>query len=94
MKKFLKWFVCLAAIGSALGLIIAYFCKGECCGDCCDDSQNFTEDDDFDLDSDLEPAPDREYVPLNRTSEDNTADNSSSSEEKANPASDSKTKDK
>lgn len=69
MKKFLKWFISLAAIGSAIGLIIAYFCKGRCCDGCCDDSQDFTEEDDFDLDSDLEPVPDREYVPLNRTSD-------------------------
>ena len=68
MKKFLKWFISLAAIGSAIGLIIAYFCKGGCCDGCCDDSQDCTEEDDFDLDSDLEPVPDREYVPLNRTS--------------------------
>lgn len=69
MKNFLKWFISLAAIGSAIGLIIAYFCKSGCCDDCCDDSQNFTEDDDFDLDSDLEPVPEREYVPLNRAAE-------------------------
>ena len=69
MKKFLKWFISLAAIGSAIGIIIAYFCKGRCCDGCCDDSQDCTEEDDFDLDSDLEPVPDREYVPLNRTSD-------------------------
>ena len=27
MKKFLKWFLGLAAVGTAIGLIIAYFCK-------------------------------------------------------------------
>ena len=66
MKKFLKWFISLAAIGTAIGLIIAYFCKGRSskCG--CDDSQDFTEDEDFDLDSDLKPVRDREYVPLKK----------------------------
>ncbi|MGC4017925.1 MAG: hypothetical protein QM793_00915 [Muricomes sp.] len=69
MKKYLKWFIGLAAIGSAIGLIIAYFCKSRCCGDCCDSLQDTTEDEDFDLDSDLQPVPDREYVPLKKTSE-------------------------
>ena len=81
MKKFLKWFISLAAIGSAIGLIIAYFCKGRCCDDSCDDSQDDTEEDDFDLDSDLEPVPDREYVPLNRTS-DAASDNKSEGTDK------------
>lgn len=89
MKKFLKWFVSLAAIGSAIGLIIAYFCKGRC-DDCnCDDSQDFTEEDDFDLDSDLQPVGDRGYVPLKRTTEaaaDSTAEGTSDQEEKANKA--------
>lgn len=62
MKKFLKWFVTLAAIGTAIGLIIAYFCKGRCCCGCCEEDQDFEEDDDFDLDSDLEPVADRVYV--------------------------------
>lgn len=67
MKKFLKWFIALAAIGSAVGLIIAYFCKGRCSDDCHDNGQD-TEEEDFDLDSDLQPA-DREYVPLHRTAD-------------------------
>lgn len=62
MKNFFKWFITLAAIGTAIGLIIAYFCKGRCCGTCCEAEQEFEEDDDFDLDSDLEPVPDRTYV--------------------------------
>lgn len=78
MKKYLKWFISLAAIGSAIGLIIAYFCKGRCCSNCCDDSQDLTEDEDFDLDSDLQPVPDREYVPLNKTPD---SDSDSNTEE-------------
>lgn len=62
MKNFLKWFITLAAIGTTIGLIIAYFCKGRCCGSCCEADQEFEEDDDFDLDSDLEPVHDRTYV--------------------------------
>lgn len=78
MKKFLKWFISLAAIGTAIGLIIAYFCKGRSskCG--CDDSQDFTEDEDFDLDSDLRPVRDREYVPLKKAAD--SAPESSASE--------------
>lgn len=74
MKKFFKWFISLAAVGSAVGLIIAYFCKSRCCDNCGDDSQDFTEEDDFDLDSDLQPVADREYVPLKRTA-DSVSDN-------------------
>lgn len=86
MKKFLKWFISLAAIGSAIGLIIAYFCKGRCCDcdSCCDDSQDFTEEEDFDLDSDLQPVADREYVPLKRTA-DTASDNKAEEEAAKNP---------
>lgn len=90
MKKYLKWFISLAAIGSAIGLIIAYFCKGRCCSNCCDDSQDLTEDEDFDLDSDLQPVPNREYVPLNKTSDaasDSSTEEASAKEE---PSSESK----
>lgn len=86
MKKFLKWFISLAAIGSAVGLIIAYFCKGRCSDSSCDDGQDFTEEDDFDLDSDLEPVADREYVPLKRAAEttsDTEAEEAVSSEKEA-----------
>lgn len=86
MKKFLKWFISLAAIGSAIGLIIAYFCKGRCCDNCGDGGQDFTEEDDFDLDSDLEPVADREYVPLKRaakTTSDTEAETAVSSEKDA-----------
>ena len=64
MKKFLKWFFLLASAGAAVGLVIAYFCKGSA-GESAEDDV-FTEDEDFDLDVDLKPASDRGYVSLNR----------------------------
>ena len=64
MKKFLKWFSLIAAAGTAVGLVIAYFCKSGA-GESTEDDV-FTEDEDFDLDVDLKPASDREYVSLSR----------------------------
>lgn len=64
MKKFLKWFSILAAAGTAIGLVIAYFCKSSAdSGD--GDGSEFTEDEDFDLDADLQPTG-REYVSLKK----------------------------
>lgn len=63
MKKTLKWLAALVAIGTAIGFIIAFFCKKNHE----EDSFDFgLDDDDFDLDSDLQPV-DREYVSLNKT---------------------------
>lgn len=63
MKKTLKWLAALVAIGTAIGFIIAFFCKKNHK----EDSFDFDLDaDDFDLDSDLQPV-DREYVSLNKT---------------------------
>ena len=68
LKKFLKWFSILAVAGTAIGLVIAYFCKSSAdTGD--GDGSEFTEDEDFDLDADLKPASDREYVSLNKNGE-------------------------
>lgn len=64
MKKFLKWFLGLAAVGSAVGLIIAYFCKDRHT-ETSPYSETFCEEEDFDLDSDLKPV-EREYVPLKK----------------------------
>ena len=64
MKKFLKWFSLIAVAGTAVGLVIAYFCKSGA-GESTEDDV-FTEDEDFDLDVDLKPASDREYVSLSR----------------------------
>ncbi len=72
MKKFLKWFLGLAAVGTAIGLIIAYFCKDSDAVseyDCTEDM----EEEDFDLDNDLKPVSDRGYVHLNKAASD-TAD--------------------
>ncbi|CUX48711.1 hypothetical protein [Clostridium sp. C105KSO13] len=74
MKKFLKWFISLATVGTAIGLIIAYFCKSRSDECSCGDSQDLTEDEDFDLDSDLQPVRDREYVPLKKTTDNTSAD--------------------
>lgn len=65
MKKFLKWFSLLAAAGAAIGLVIAYFCKSTD-REMAENDPDFTEDEDFDLDVDLKPASEREYVSLNR----------------------------
>ena len=72
MKKFLKWFLGLAAVGTAIGLIIAYFCKDSDAVseyDCTEDM----EEEDFDLDNDLKPVSERGYVHLNKAASD-TAD--------------------
>lgn len=63
MKKWGKSIIGLAALGSALAGLIYYFKKKESCED--DDFDDDFEDDDFDLDSDLKPVSDREYVSLN-----------------------------
>ena len=64
MKKLIKWFGVFAVIGTAVGIAVAYFCKND--SDSPDESErDFTEDDDFDLDADLQPAG-REYVSLKK----------------------------
>lgn len=74
MKKFLKWFLSLAVVGTVIGLIIAYFLKDDCDDFCEEDDFVGEEEDDFDLDSDLQPVPDREYVSLKKAEEKNTED--------------------
>ena len=72
MKKFLKWLLGLAAVGTGIGLIIAYFCKDSDAVseyDCTEDM----EEEDFDLDNDLKPVSERGYVHLNKAASD-TAD--------------------
>lgn len=82
LKKFLKCFLVLAAVGTAIGLIIAYFCKGNCSDDNClaGDDSDFTEDEDFDLDIDLKPVSDREYVSLQKNEKENTEEASKEKE--------------
>ena len=67
LKKLLKWFGIFAVIGTAIGLAIAYFCKNSS-GDIDENESDFTEDEDFDLDADLQPA-EREYVSLKKDSD-------------------------
>ena len=68
MKKFLKWFLGITAVCSVIGLLIAFFCKDNE-NEEMDDYDDYEEDDDFDLDNDLKPVENREYVPLNKTDE-------------------------
>lgn len=65
MKKCWKWFAALAAVGTVVGLVVAVLLKRK--GKCEDleDSMDLA-DDDFDLDVDLKPVSDREYVPLKK----------------------------
>lgn len=80
LKKLVKWFSIFAVIGTAIGLAVAYFCKNS--SDIPEENDPAeTEDDDFDLDADLQPASDREYVSLKKTNDD-TDGESESLEEK------------
>lgn len=80
MKKLIKWFSIFAVIGTAVGLIVAYFCKNSA-GDPENDAEDFSEDEDFDLDADLQPAG-REYVSLKK---EDTARSDSAVEAAGNP---------
>lgn len=64
MKKALKWFSIFILIGTAIGLVVAYFCRHKS-DDMDDNEMDFMEDEDFDLDADLQPA-EREYVSLKK----------------------------
>jgi len=83
LKKLIKWFGIFAVIGTAIGLAIAYFCKNSS-GDIDENKSDFTEDEDFDLDADLQPA-EREYVSLKKesgkTSEKDTETDANESDE-------------
>lgn len=65
MRKVVKYLLALAGIGAAVGALYAYFSKKDCV-DCEEVDLEFPEEEDFDLDSDLEPVTQREYVPLNQ----------------------------
>ena len=68
LKKNFKWLTALAVAGTVIGLIIAYFMrKNDEISDF--DEDDFDEDDDFDLDGDLKPVSEREYVPLNKAAD-------------------------
>ena len=67
MKKYVKWLLGAAAIGSSIGLIIAHFCKKSKKEN--NEEVVAMEEEDFDLDSDLKPSSERGYVSLNKTQE-------------------------
>lgn len=91
MKKWLKKILGLAAVGGAAAGALYYFKKKNENED--DDFEDDFEDEDFDLDNDLKPVADREYVPLNSASkssdeeadkkEEKAAENAGEKEEKA-----------
>lgn len=79
MSKWSKRLLSLVAVGGVIAGLVYYFKKSECC--CDDDYMDDFEDEDFDLDNDLKPVADREYVPLNSApKEEDTADASSTPE--------------
>lgn len=59
----------LAAIGGVVAGLIYYFKSNDSC-DMEDEFYDDLEDEDFDLDNDLKPVSDREYVPLTPTKRD------------------------
>lgn len=67
MKKTLKWLAAILAVGTTVGVIIAYFCKGTKNEE--EDFRFDCDDDEFDLDSDLQPVSERGYVSLKKTAE-------------------------
>ena len=68
LKKVIKWFSIFAVIGTAIGLAVAYFCKNN--SDSPEENaSDHTEVEDFDLDADLKPATEGEYVSLSKDPE-------------------------
>ena len=67
MKKTLKWLAAILAVGTTVGVIIAYFCKGTKNEE--EDFRFDCDDDEVDLDSDLQPVSERGYVSLKKTAE-------------------------
>ena len=63
MSKWLKRLLGIAAIGGAAAGLFYFFKKSN--SDLEDEFDDVFEDEDFDLDNDLKPASDREYVSLN-----------------------------
>ena len=64
MRKVVKYLLALIGAGAAIGALYAFFSKKNT--DCEEVELEFSEEEDFDLDSDLEPVTHREYVPLNQ----------------------------
>lgn len=67
MKKIIKWLASLIVVGTIIGMLAAYLCKTHTDSDSKTDIS--TNEEDFDLDTDLQPVVNREYVPLKRTEE-------------------------
>lgn len=65
MAKWLKKLFGLAAVAGAAAGVLYYYFKKRGTEDM-EGSEDAFEDEDFDLDSDLKSASDREYVPLNQ----------------------------
>ncbi len=80
MKKVIKWLSIFAVVGTVIGLAVAYFCK-DSSDDLSEDETDLTEDEDFDLDADLQPAQ-REYVSLKKEAEEGSAEASEDGSEK------------
>lgn len=79
MAKWGKKILSLAVIGSAAAGLVYYFKKKEASED--EAFADDFEDLDFDLDNDLKPVSDREYVPLTPTAKE--ADTEAETSEKA-----------
>ncbi len=86
MSKWLKRLLGLAAIASTIAGFIYYFKKNS--KDTLEDDADDFEDEDFDLDNDLKPVTDREYVPLGGTpkEENDTSEETIKTEEAAEEA--------
>ncbi len=68
-KKWSKFLLALAGIGAVIGIGIAFFKKKQHILDGDSEFSDAFEDEDFDLDSDLEPVSERSYVSLNPDTE-------------------------
>lgn len=81
MSKWIKRVLGLAAVGSAVAGLY-YYLKKSSSDNTADDMDDF-EDEDFDLDNDLKPVGDREYVPLNTPPKDSSDAKGTDAEEEA-----------
>ena len=68
MRNVVKYLLALIGLGAAAGALYAYFSKKNS-SDCEEFDLEISEEEDFDLDDDLEPVTNREYVTLNQTKE-------------------------
>ena len=82
MSKWGKTLLGLAAVGGAVAAGALYYTKKNKCTE--DEAfDDVFEDDDFDLDSDLKPVTDREYVPLTPSANEEAACEEAACEEAA-----------